>query len=202
MEFPFSSDSCQRNYKRIPELILPGHALFRIHETSFLLLFGGYDADAEEASSRLIVIDLRHLEWWYQPVEGGIASGRVNPTMVAIDQTRKLFIFGGYRNFEGNGEPHSSYSIASLSDNGRAWSWELVDAPYPNNIPPGTILGRATAIYKGIKILLTPWRTTNNNVGFWPNPSNITHLYYHLVFQLQRERPYLFSYRTAKIPIH
>lgn len=165
LEFPFSSDSCQRKCKRIPELISPGHTLFRIHETSYLLLFGGYDADSEKTSSKLIVIDLRHLEWWYQPVEGGAATGRINPTMVAIDRTRKLFIFGGYRNFEGNGEPHVSYSIASLSNDGRAWSWELVDVHYPDNIPPGTILGRATTIYKGEKILLTPWRTTNDNVS-------------------------------------
>jgi hypothetical protein len=123
--------------------------------------------------------------------------------MVAINQTRKLFIFGGYRNFEGNGGPHASYSIASLSDDGRAWSWELVDVPYPNNIPPGTILGRATTIYKGEKILLTPWRTTNDDVGAFYNyyfPPNHSFIWYFLVFRLQRERSYLFSYQKAKIP--
>jgi hypothetical protein len=163
VEHPFSSESCQRKCRRIPELTLPGHALFRLHETSFLLLFGGYDADSEQTSSKLIVVDLRHLEWWYQPVEGGIAAGRIDPTMVAVN--RELYIFGGYRNFDGNGGPHNSYSIASLSDDGKAWSWEVRDVPYPENVPPGTILGRAATVYEGTKILLATWRTTNDNVS-------------------------------------
>ena len=160
----FSLESCQRKCKRIPELSSPGHTLFRLHATSFLLLFGGYDANSEQVSSKLIVIDLRHLEWWYQPVEGGVPTGRIDPTMVTVGQ--KLYIFGGYRRFGGDfGDPHNSYCIASLSDDGKAWSWEVRDVPYSEKIPPGTRLGRATPIYNGTKILLTKWRTTNDDVG-------------------------------------
>ena len=88
---------------------------------------------------------------------------RIDPTIVTIG--RALYIFGGYRDFVENGRPHDSYSIASLSDDGKVWSWELYDVPYPQNVPRGSILGRATSIYDGLKILLTSWRTTNDNVS-------------------------------------
>ncbi len=129
-----------------------------MHDTSFILIFGGYDVDAEETCGELIVINLRHLEWWYQTIKGGPVAGRIDPTIVVVNQ--KLYIFGGYRHFEDNGAPHASYSIATLSDSDN-WHWEARDIPYPQNVPVGTIFGKAVSVYKGMKILLTPWRTTN-----------------------------------------
>lgn len=160
-------------------LSLPTCELFRFHGTSLIVIFGGFDVHTEKASNKLIMVDLKYLEWWYQPVEGGDVAGRIDPTMVVIDE--KLYIFGGYSHFEkngdgngegnsegngnGNGSPHRSYSIAALSDDG-VWHWDTRDVPYSSDIPEGLAFGRATPIYGGKKILLTPWRTTNNNVGF------------------------------------
>ncbi len=159
---PFSVEERNREFKELPLLSLPDCKLFRFHGTSLILIFGGFDVDAGKASCRLIVVDLKYLEWWYQPVEGGHVAGRIDPTIVVID--KKLYIFGGYRRFGGNGSPHRSYSIAALSDDGD-WHWDARDVPYPSDIPEGLAFGRATPIYGGEKILLTPWRTTNHDVG-------------------------------------
>lgn len=157
-QFPFSSDDCKREPKELPRLTLADSTLFRHNDTSFILIFGGYDVDDEETSGKLIVVNLRHLEWWYQTIEGGPVEGRINPTIVTIDQ--KLYIFGGYRHFERDGAPHASYSIAALAD-GTTWRWEARDVPYPQNVPKGSIFGKAEPIYDGGKILLLPWRTTS-----------------------------------------
>ena len=174
-----------KGFQNFPHRVMPYSEFMA---TSFLLLFGGYDADSEQVSSKLIVVDLRHLEWWYQPVEGGVPTGRINPTMVTIGQ--KLYVFGGYRRYGGEfGDPHHSYCIASLSDDGKAWSWEVRDVPYSEKIPPGTILGRATPIYNGTKILLTKWRTTNDDVGliFFFFFLKATYKCSYLVFWLDRK---------------
>jgi len=155
---PFSRCDCKREIKELPRLTLPDCTLLRVHDTSFMLIFGGYDVDIEETSSKLIVVNLRHLEWWYQGIEGGPVAGRINPTIAMVD--RKLYIFGGYRNFEGDGAPHASYSIAELSDGG-TWRWEARDVPYPQHVPKGSIFGKAEPVYNGTKILLLPWRTTH-----------------------------------------
>lgn len=160
---PFSAEERNRELKELPLLSLPDCQFFRFHGTSLILIFGGFDVDTEKASNKLIMVDLKYFEWWYQPVEGGDVAGRIDPTMVVIDQ--KLYVFGGYSHFKGNGSPLGSYSIAALSDDG-VWHWDGRDVPYSSDIPEGFAFGRATPIYGGTKILLTPWRTTNSNVGF------------------------------------
>jgi hypothetical protein len=160
-------EECQRDIKELPELSLPGCTLFRLHGTSFLLVFGGYYVDEEIPSSDLIVINLRFLEWWFADVQGGPVTARIDPTIVAIDQ--RLYVFGGYRNFTDSGDPHSSYSIAALSEDGSTWNWDVIDASYSSDVPEGTIFGGATPVYKNYeKILLTPWRTTNSDVSRKP----------------------------------
>lgn len=104
----------------------------------------------------------------------GIVTARIDPTMVAID--RKLYIFGGYKYFRGQGGAHASYSIAALSDDGKTWEWEVRDVPYPEIVPPGTIFAEATAVYNGVKILLTPWRRPVEKVCIIFMPSHTASL--------------------------
>lgn len=147
----------------MPQLSLPACTLLRLHGTSFLLVFGGFEPDEEVSTSRLIVINLRYLEWWFAEFQGEPALGRIEPTIVAID--KRLYVFGGYKRFGRNPEPHTSFSIAKLTEDEWTWRWKARDVPYSANVPQGTIFSRATPVYHGAKILLTPWRTTNCDVS-------------------------------------
>lgn len=126
----------------------------RIHNTSFILIFGGYSLDDDKAVSTLIAVDVDHLEWWYVKVEGGQVSPRINPVVVAVEQ--KLYIFSGHRSFSKKDcRPFKSYCVASYSAPG-GWRWEARDVPYPGLDPQ--VFGAGIAVYGGKKILLTPGR--------------------------------------------
>lgn len=124
----------------------------RIHNTSIILIFGGFNVDEDKAVSTLIAVDVDHLEWWYVTVEGGHVAARINPVIVAVDQ--KLYIFSGYKKFSKmDSNAFQSYSIAAYSALHR-WQWEARDVSYPGPTP--RTFGVGMAIYNGKKILLTP----------------------------------------------
>lgn len=188
---PFSQEELQRKQKPLPVLGLSACTLFRWHETSMLLLFGGYDNDAEEASSQIIVVDVTHSEWWFLTIEGEPVEGRIDPAIVAIDH--KLFVFGGYRRYGRDPQPHRSYSIASLSDTGK-WTWEARDVAYTNIIPQGHIFGAAVPMYNNTKILLTIGRTTGDEVS---NTALLHHLMADLTYRNSRLHQITYFYSTS-----
>ncbi|KAF8952006.1 hypothetical protein BDZ97DRAFT_1768983 [Flammula alnicola] len=158
---PFSEEELRRPPKRLPKLSLPGCTLLRIHDSSFIFIFGGFDYITDEATSRVIVIDLEHTAWWYLKLNGEAVNARINPAVVAIDD--KLYIFGGYRKFGHDPQPHSSFSIAEYKAAEGIWHWAVRDAPYSNPVPEGHVFGQGISVYNGTKILLTPGRLTNDD---------------------------------------
>ena len=124
--------------------------------SSFIFIFGGYDTGTEEASSKTIVVDLDHLEWWYLQLEGDDVEARIAPAVVAVDT--KLYIFGGYRQLnDDDPQPFDSYSVAEFLQDQR-WHWTVRDQPYSNIVPQGHSFGKAIPVYNGAKLLLTPGR--------------------------------------------
>ena len=110
----------------------------------------------EEASSKTIVVDLDHLEWWYLQLEGDDVEARIAPAVVAVDT--KLYIFGGYRQLnDDDPQPFDSYSVAEFLQDQR-WHWTVRDQPYSNIVPQGHSFGKAIPVYNGAKLLLTPGR--------------------------------------------
>ena len=144
----------------LPQLTDPGGTILSIDNSSFVFLFGGYDIEAEVASSKIVVIDPDHLEWWYLRLEGEGVQPRIDPVVVAVDTN--LYVFGGYRQLgPEDPQPCTSYSIAEFLPN-RQWQWTVRDQPYSNIIPKGHLFGGATPVYNGAKILLTPGCLANN----------------------------------------
>ena len=128
----------------------------RFHNTTVILIFGGYSFDEEKAVSTLIAIDVNHLEWWYVTVEGGNVAARINPVVVAVEQT--LYIFSGFKKFSKDNQPFKSYSVASYSSL-RRWRWDAKDVPYSGiSGSDHQLFGAGMALYNGKKILLTPGR--------------------------------------------
>lgn len=124
--------------------------------SSFIFIFGGYDTGMEEASSKTIVVDLDHLEWWYLQLEGDDVEARIAPAVVAVDT--KFYIFGGYRQLnDDDPQPFDSYSVAEFLQDQR-WHWTVRDQPYSNIVPQGHSFGKAIPVYNGAKLLLTPGR--------------------------------------------
>lgn len=112
----------------------------------------------ERVSSKIIVVNLDRLEWWYLRLEGEDVEARINPVVVAVDT--KLYIFGGYKQFE-NCQPFHSYSVAEFLQD-QQWHWSVRDQPYSNIVPQGHSFGKAIPVYNGAKILLTPGRILDN----------------------------------------
>ncbi|KAF9531118.1 hypothetical protein CPB83DRAFT_762070 [Crepidotus variabilis] len=159
---PFSPFT-RRELRQLPLLSYPSCTLFRHHDTSFLLIFGGsrLNNETDEAMSDLIVVNLSLFEWWYQPIGGGNVKGRIKPAIAVIGT--QFFIFGGYENFEGDGSPITSYSVANLLNDG-TWKWDAarMDLEYPREVPAGMIFSEAIPVYDGLKLFLTPGRTTGD----------------------------------------
>ena len=83
--------------RQLPRLSQPGLALVRIHDTTFIFIFGVFNIEEHKSVSTLIAVDVDHQEWWYVPVDGGAVSGRIKPVVVAVDQ--RIYIFGGDRKY-------------------------------------------------------------------------------------------------------
>jgi hypothetical protein len=152
----------RREKRELPRLGQPGLALVRIHDTTFIFIFGGFSVEEDKSVSTLIAVDVDHREWWYVPVDGGPVSGRIKPVVVAVDQ--RIYIFGGDRQyFKANPQSLRSYSIALYQPAHRQWTWEACDIPYPDFIPPDQVFGAGIAIYNGKKIMLTPGKPVCHN---------------------------------------
>ncbi|KAF8953067.1 hypothetical protein BDZ97DRAFT_1930033 [Flammula alnicola] len=156
---PFSEENRKPQLKLLPSLILPGTTLVRIENASFILIFGGFDCDKNEPSSKVIMIDPEEKEWWYLKFDGEDVGPRINPAVVAVDN--KMYIFGGYQTFGNDPRPYRSFSIAECKPEG-VWHWEVRDAPISPSIPRGHVFGNAISVYNGTKILLGPGNLTDN----------------------------------------
>lgn len=130
-------------------------------------MFGGYDNAEECATSQVIIINLEQLQWWYQPFEGNRnSSPRISPAIVAIEN--RVYIFGGYRAYEGDPQTCYSYSIAewrpAVDRNAHSsWDWEVRDVPYHGLIPGDSVIGQAISVLGGKKIFLTPGRLNSSD---------------------------------------
>ena len=160
---PFSREDRHRKATPLPQLSEPGCTILSIDNSSFIFIFGGYDHDKDEASSKIIVVDLDHLEWWYLRLEGDDVEARIAPAVVAVDT--KLYIFGGHRQLDEDGDDElklfNSYSVAEFLQD-QCWHWTVRDQPYSNIVPQGYAVGKAIPVYNGAKLLLTPGRILNN----------------------------------------
>lgn len=145
----------------LPRLDKPGFTLFRHQERSSIILFGGYDLDEEEATSRIIVVDPQNQLWWEASTEGGPVFPRINPAIIAMKN--RLYVFGGYENYRGDPQNISKYSIALFTPKGGIWTWEYCDEEYGNDSRDGrrvnSNFASATSICGGSKILLTPGKS-------------------------------------------
>lgn len=151
-----------RKKQQLPRLGQPGLTLFRIHDSSFILIFGGYNLDENKSVSTLIAVDVDHREWWIVDVDGGAVSARINPVVVAVDH--KIYIFGGDGKYsETDPQSLKSYSIASYQSDLRRWRWDARDVPYPGFIPAHQVFGAGIAVYNGKKIMLTPGKALCQN---------------------------------------
>ncbi|KIM41278.1 hypothetical protein M413DRAFT_445315 [Hebeloma cylindrosporum] len=182
---PFSRDPRHQKLNPLPQLTEPACAIVYIDNRSLLIIFGGYDIDAETASSKIIVVDLDHLEWWYVQLEleGQDVEARIEPAIAFING--KLYVFGGYRKLDyRDPQPFNSYSIGEFQQDGR-WHWSVRDQPYSNIVPQGHLFGRAIPVYNGAKLLLTPGRVCSQHGGIQFKEDNL--FYYHIAnkrFQL------------------
>lgn len=113
------------------------------------------------ATSKIIAVNLDRLEWWYLRLEGEDVEARIDPVVVVVDT--KLYIFGGYKQFESR-EPFHSYSVAEFLQD-QQWHWTIRDEPYSSIVPQGHSFGRAVPVYNGAKLLLTPGRVSKKVRG-------------------------------------
>lgn len=154
--------------RQLPRISHAGIALLRFRDASFIVIFGGYNHRLAAPSSDMIVISLKALTWWFVRLEDddgtqeAEVSPRISPEIVAID--RKIYIFGGHRQFGDNPRPCTSFSIAEYAENEGRWKWSVIDQPYPAPVPSGTIFGSVCSAYNGERILLGPGRLTGNDV--------------------------------------
>ncbi len=148
--------------KPLPSLFKPACTVLHFKETNYIFMFGGYDIDEEVVSSRLIAIDLDDAQWWYVEIEGDDVCGRINASMVGIDN--KLFIFGGRASYDKASLGIASYSIAEYTDHRWKWMSGRRDRDYDAHVPPLGFGGRALSVHGGRKILLTPGRLANKAV--------------------------------------
>lgn len=160
---PFSEEERKLEKKQLPRIAYPGCTLLRINDSSFAVIFGGYNAVSEKLNTDTIIVDLEKCYWWTLRIKGTSASPRINPAMVAIDS--KIYIFGGYRQFGVDPRPYNSFSIAEYDPERGTWTWVTRDEPYSAPVPAGHVFGQACAVYNGAKILLTPGRLTDSKVS-------------------------------------
>ncbi|KAF8953071.1 hypothetical protein BDZ97DRAFT_635746 [Flammula alnicola] len=160
---PFSQEDRKPQLKRLPTLVSPGATLVRIENASFILIFGGFDCDKNEPSSKVIMIDPEEKEWWFLKFDGEDVGPRLNPAMVAVNN--KMYIFGGYEKVGNDHRPCRSFSIAECKPEG-VWHWEVRDAPISPSIPQGHMFGQAIPVYNGMKILLGPGTLMNKPIQF------------------------------------
>ena len=151
-----------RAVKPLPCISYPGVTLLRIHNTSFIAIFGGYDADAERARSEIIILDPAKREWWTLKIQGEGVGPRISPAVVAIGNC--IYVFSGYRQFGDDPQPYNSYSIAEYFPDRGFWQWSTRDEPYSGSVPAGQAFQEACSVYNGTKILLTPGRMTGDEV--------------------------------------
>ncbi|KAK0460700.1 uncharacterized protein EV420DRAFT_1306669 [Desarmillaria tabescens] len=145
--------------KPLPSLFKPACTFLHFQETTYIFMFGGFDVDEEAVSSRLIAIDLDDSQWWYVEVEGGDVCGRMNASMIGINN--KLFIFGGRASYDKESLGMASYSIAEYTNHRWNWMSGRRDRAYDAHVPPLGFGGRALSVHGGRKILLTPGRLAN-----------------------------------------
>ncbi|KDR76953.1 hypothetical protein GALMADRAFT_66355 [Galerina marginata CBS 339.88] len=159
---PYSKTELKREKRHLPALSHPGCTLWRYEGHSFIFLFGGYDAASDGASSKVVIINLKLREWWYED-RLGRTNPRIAPSIVAIGN--KVYIFGGYKELEGDPQACYSYSIAEHrpEDPISPWAWEVRDTPYSGHLPSDFVVGQAVAVYGGKKILLAPGRLNHTD---------------------------------------
>ncbi|KAF9477643.1 hypothetical protein BDN70DRAFT_934033 [Pholiota conissans] len=172
---PFSRVERNRSKKGLPPISFPGVALFRMDENSYIVMFGGCDADEKRPRSEMVIIDLDNLEWWQMQIEGSVAP-RIDPAMVTIDNS--IYVFSGYRQSGGSSQALQSYSVAECDLESGIWRWTTRDCPYSALVPVGQAFQEAFSIYNGTKILLTSGRTTANSkeaISFKPKNTFFFH---------------------------
>ncbi|KAF9554988.1 hypothetical protein CPC08DRAFT_148943 [Agrocybe pediades] len=159
---PYSCAALKREKVPLPAVGDPGCTLWRLQNTSFIFVFGGYDCNEDQVSSNTIIINLERLEWWRQPIKGkGSPKARLCPAVVAIES--RVYIFGGYGAYEGDPDACYSYSIAEWRPSEgpevcSKWRWEVQDVPYHGQMPCQAVVGQAISVFGGKKIFLTPGR--------------------------------------------
>ena len=164
---PFSDEELEPKTRQLPRVSHAGITLLRLRNASFIVIFGGYDHNLQAPTSNMIFISLKNLGWWCVNLEDAgreskQMSPRISPAIVAID--KKIYIFGGYRQFGKDPRPCTSFSIAEYALEERRWRWIVVDKPYSTPVPSGQIFGDACTAYNGKKILLGPGRLTGDEV--------------------------------------
>ncbi|KAJ7218766.1 hypothetical protein C8J57DRAFT_1254763 [Mycena rebaudengoi] len=106
-----------------------------VHGQRILLLFGGQiDGTSHhrgEVSNELIAVDVDNCTWWVVQLAGGDAEPRVESRLVVSGD--QLFLFGGKTFMDGRFEAIDSFCVATFRD--MQWTWDVLDAPYPENIP-------------------------------------------------------------------
>ncbi|KJA23945.1 hypothetical protein HYPSUDRAFT_214963 [Hypholoma sublateritium FD-334 SS-4] len=163
---PFSEEELEPKTRQLPRISHAGICFLHFRDTSFIVIFGGYDHHTASPSSDMIVINLKNLGWWIVRLEDDDGKKeevipRISPEIVAIDKT--IYIFGGYRQFGDNPRPCTSFSVAKYAEDEGRWKWTAKDKPYPAPVPSGKIFGSVCSAYNGKKILLGPGRLTDNN---------------------------------------
>ncbi|KAJ3515855.1 hypothetical protein NLJ89_g1499 [Agrocybe chaxingu] len=164
---PFSAAGHTRSTKPLPSLHMPGLAFTEIRGVPVVLIFGGYDRDLDEVSSKLIAINTLHLEWFYVTFEPprnlATIAPRFKPTVVALNE--RLYIFGG--KLAGK-RPHlRTYSVAAFQPGTFQWKWVAADEPYPAEVKQAFRNG--VVVHGEQAILLGPGRTTDEPINFVSN---------------------------------
>lgn len=169
---PFSRQELHPTKKPLPQLTLPGCCLVRIEGQSFIYLIGGFDADLDKPSARVIVVDPDRLSWWYLKIEGDPVCPRIHPAVASIGDN--IYVFGGYACFveeyeegqeqeEQDCKPYNSFSVLTYNPHNCSWHWKIRDRSYNVSsgdypIPDNHPFGAAIPVYGGKKVLLFPGR--------------------------------------------
>ena len=167
---PFATTEQLPHKKRLPRITQPGHALLRVHNSSFIAMFGGYDHDLEESQANIIIINPTNKTWWIVEFEGNERIGpRISPAMVAVHNS--IYIFGGYHEIEEGKKlrPIESFSVAEYDPQKKTWRWDIQDRLYHAScIPSGHLFRNACALdenYYHTRILLSPGCLTDLDVS-------------------------------------
>lgn len=96
-----------------------GHSACGIKDSSKLLIFGGWDG--KFSMNDAWIFDTVHLVWTYVEASGPIPSPRQNHSMIAVQSTRTLLLFGGYT-VTGEDLPAFNRDVYTLDTDTNTWS--------------------------------------------------------------------------------